>query len=375
MTAHPALADASARAALRRALLRWYRQEARDLPWRRTHDSYRVWLSEIMLQQTRVATVVPYYERFLAEFPTVAVLAAAPVDKVLRLWAGLGYYRRARHLHAAANVVVRARAGVFPRTADEWRALPGIGPYTAAAISSIVSDEPRAAVDGNIARVIARLFCLGGALKAGDTQRQVRRLAALLLARRTPGTFNQALMELGARVCTPRAPACPACVVSAWCAARAVSRESEVPRRARQAAMRRVRAAALVLRERGRYLLQRRPDGGPLGGMWGWPAVEWTRGAVAGEALERWVTANTGLYVETDRCLGRVRHDFTHLRQILDVFAGRRWGGHLRSKVFRWVAGRDLERYLLATLDRKIWTCTMQAAGAPSPHKKPCTVE
>ncbi|MEW6253156.1 MAG: A/G-specific adenine glycosylase, partial [Planctomycetota bacterium] len=190
----------------RRALLTWYRRTARRLPWRDTHDPYRVWVSEIMLQQTRVDTVVPYYEHFLAAFPTAQALAAAPLPRVLHLWQGLGYYRRARHLHRAALLLVRGHGGELPRTASAWSALPGVGRYTAAAIASIVHGEPVAAVDGNVKRVLARLCRITDDLDAPATQRRLWALADALLAPRAPGDFNQAMMELGARVCTPRTP-------------------------------------------------------------------------------------------------------------------------------------------------------------------------
>src|SRR5664279_4349503 len=203
-------------ASLRRALLLWYVAYRRDLPWRRDADPYRVWVSEIMLQQTRVAAVLDHYARFLQRLPTVQALAAAREQSVLALWSGLGYYHRARRLHQAAKVIARERDGEFPRTAEAWRELPGIGRYTAAAIASIAFGEPVAVVDGNVERVIERLF--GGA----EGKESAWQHAEALLDRARPGDFNQAMMELGATVCTPRAPQCVLCPLYTWCQSRGV---------------------------------------------------------------------------------------------------------------------------------------------------------
>jgi len=243
--------------ASRRKLLSWYRRNRRDLPWRRTSDPYAIWISEIMLQQTRVAAVVPYYERFLARFPDVRALAKARLDQVLALWSGLGYYRRARHLHAAAREVLR---NGFPRTEAEWRNLPGIGPYAAAAISSIAFGERAAAVDGNVVRVLSRLHATNG---------PVRELARAWLSPRSPGDHNQALMELGATVCTPRAPSCPRCPLTSSCRGRSDPTRYPKPRAKPRITEERL-AVALIVRD-GRVQLVRRSPDGLLAGMWELP--------------------------------------------------------------------------------------------------------
>jgi A/G-specific adenine glycosylase len=216
---------------VRAALLRWYRANRRDLPWRRTRDPYRIWLSEILLQQTRVETGLPYYERFVAAFPTVADLAAAPLDRVLKLWDGLGYYTRARNLHRAARLVVHERGGVLPRTAEQWQQLPGIGRYTAGAIASIAFDAAVPVVDGNVKRVFARVFCIERCIDAPAIQTELWRIAADLLPPTAPGDFNQSLMELGARLCTPRKPRCADCPIRRCCAAHAAGAQDRLPRR------------------------------------------------------------------------------------------------------------------------------------------------
>jgi len=259
---------------LRRRLLRWFDRNHRDMPWRQTRNPYRVWVSEVMLQQTRVAAVLPYYRRFLRRFPTVRALARARAEEVLRLWAGLGYYSRARNLHRAAREIVARHGGHFPRNYDAVLALPGIGHYTAAAILSIVHNEPLAVLDGNVARVLARLDAIRGDLRAPRRWKKFQQRAQELLAPATPGDWNQAMMELGATVCTPRNPRCGGCPLAKWCRARRLGIAGELPAKRRKRAPVRVKiAAAVLLDPRGRTLLVRRNDG-LFSGMWQFPAIE-----------------------------------------------------------------------------------------------------
>ncbi len=229
------------RSALRRKLLAWYRAHRRDLPWRRTRDPYAIWISETMLQQTRVETVIPYWERFLARFPDVETLATADTDDVIALWAGLGYYSRARNLHRAAQIVMEHHAGRLPGDVDALRELPGVGRYTAGALASIAFDKPAPIVDGNVARVLARVFAIDADVRSAAVQERLWSEAEQLARGDDPGAMNQALMELGATVCTPRAPQCPACPWQPHCAARAQGRAELLPIRSRPAAVRRVR--------------------------------------------------------------------------------------------------------------------------------------
>ena len=264
-------------AALRRKLLGWYRANRRDFPWRRGCDPYRVWLAEIMLQQTRIAAVLPYYERFFARFPNVAALARARETEVLKFWAGLGYYSRARNLHRAAKKIVREHGGEFPAAREKTLALPGIGAYTAAAILSISYDAPLAAVDGNIARVLARLFAVRGDLRARRNWKLLQKIAERLLPADAPGDWNQALMELGETVCAPRSPDCAACPVARNCAAHALGVAHRLPTPRKKRATERVRiAAAVFLDARGRTLLTKIPgahDSALFSRMWQFPAV------------------------------------------------------------------------------------------------------
>jgi len=257
---------------MRAALLAWYRARRRDLPWRGIDDPYAIWISEVMLQQTQVATALPYFARWMDRFPDVASLAAAPLDQVLSAWQGLGYYARARNLHAAAQTVVEALGGQLPTTFAGLRALPGIGEYTAAALASIAYGEPVAAVDGNVERVMARLYGIADDVGRAAGRRAIREAAARWVVGPSPGDVNQALMELGATVCTPRRPDCAACPVAACCIALATGRANALPVKARATAARRVDAIAWLIRSAdGRWLVGRRPERGLLGGLWEFP--------------------------------------------------------------------------------------------------------
>lgn len=276
-------------------LLAWFDAHKRDLPWRGVGDPYAVWISEVMLQQTRAASVAPYYRRWMERFPDVGALADARLDEVLRLWRGLGYYARARNAHRCARRVRDGYGGAFPPSADRLRVLPGIGPYTAAAVASIAFGEAVPAVDGNVRRVAARLFDL-----AEPSLAEVRDLAAGLMDRARPGDFNEAMMELGATVCTPRSPSCGACPLAADCRARAAGTAADRPlRRKRRPVPTRTWDVRVAVSPRGRVLVARRPREGLLGGMWEFPAVEVAHGVepeapVAGPAGRRARTVADG---------------------------------------------------------------------------------
>ena len=313
--------------AIRRALLAWYATHRRDLPWRDATDPYAVWVSEIMLQQTRVGTVGPYFARWMERFPNVASLAAAPLEAVLEQWQGLGYYSRARHLHRAARTVM-ADGGDLPTTREGWRALPGVGAYTAGAVASIAFGEPVAAVDGNVKRVLARLFAIDGDPRRAAFVRAVEARAEALAASvpamgGAPGDWTQALMELGATVCTPRVPRCGDCPVAPWCAALASDRVAELPRPTRRAKPRPARVWALVVeRGDGRLLVARRPDAGLLGGLWELPLTPVDEVEDAGLVDPRTVGRRAlGLPPERIAACGllpSVEHVFTHLRLRVD---------------------------------------------------------
>ena len=282
--------------AYRRALLDWYDRAKRELPWRGARDPYRIWLSEIMLQQTRAEAVAPRYEAFLARFPTVEALAAADEEAVLKAWEGMGYYSRARNLRRAAMEV--ARRGEFPQSAKELQTLPGVGAYTAAAVASIAFDEAAPALDGNQARVLARLLAFEGTV---DTPQRLRRAAEALIDRERPGDYNQALMDLGSGICTPRAPKCETCPVAAFCAARAGGDAESYPRLPPPIARREVEVTVVLAYLNGRVLVRRRPSRGLLAGLWEFPNFS---GGTLADALPG--ARATGE-------LTRARHVFTHI--------------------------------------------------------------
>jgi A/G-specific adenine glycosylase len=324
----------------------WYARARRDLPWRRTRDPYRIWLSETMLQQTRVDAVVPYYERFVARFPTLEALADADLGDVLGLWSGLGYYARARNLHRAAAAVVRDHGGRVPRDAEALGALPGVGRYTVGALRSIAFDEPAAVVDGNVRRVLARLCAL-----PAPTDTELWRLAESLVTDEKPGDWNQALMELGATVCTPRKPTCLLCPVARDCAAHAQGDPERFPVAVRKPAAKRVALVAAVVERRGRALLWRRPPDGPYGGLWELPTVEGDAAQLAAT-----IAARTGVRAAAGSALGRLRHQLTHRDLRLEVLAFEDRGGRLAKAAradARFCSDADLARLPLSTLAKK----------------------
>ncbi|OQW56251.1 MAG: A/G-specific adenine glycosylase [Proteobacteria bacterium HN_bin10] len=303
-----------ARDKLRKSLLKWYDRHGRDLPWRLRSgrpDPYRVWLSEIMLQQTTVAAVAPYFARFLERWPSFEALAAAPRDEVLAAWAGLGYYARARNLHAAAQ---RVAAEGVPDAEAGWRALPGVGAYTAAAITAIAFDQPANVVDGNVERVMARLFAVEAPLPAAKPQ--LRALAGELVTSDRPGDWAQALMDLGATICTPRAPKCEICPWSDTCRAFAGGAPETYPRRAAKAERPRRYGAVFRIERDGAFWLVRRPDKGLLGAMAALPSTEWR--------AKRWPRAEALRHAPAPgpwTRIGAVEHVFTHFALSLDVYA------------------------------------------------------
>ena len=380
---------------LGRRLLAWYDRNRRDLPWRappgERSDPYRVWVSEVMLQQTTVAATIPYYERFIARFPTVGALAAADLDEVLRLWAGLGYYARARNLHACARAIVDRHGGHVPRSPAALRDLPGIGAYTAAAIVAIACNECAVPVDGNVERVVARLFAIRDPLPRGKAA--IRRTAERLAPDRRGGDFTQALMDLGATLCTPRGPACSVCPLRANCAAAARGDPEAFPAKAAKRPGRLRRGAAfVVLREDGCILLRTRPANGLLGGMSEVPTTDWTHAFDAATALDHAPIlprfagedegGSSGHFIHSDgtssfdgassteaqpnplpdgetaivwrRVPGVVTHVFTHFPLELAVFVANAPACAKAPRGMRWVPRDKLDREALPNLMRKV---------------------
>jgi len=325
-------------------LLRWYRRHRRDLPWRRTRDPYAIWVAETMLQQTRSETVLRYYPRFLARFPTIRSLARAPESAVLTVWSGLGYYSRARGLHAAARLLVREQGGRLPEDPAVIRSLPGVGRYTAGAVASIAFGRPVPLLDGNVARVFARYFKVHGTLRTPATETRLWGLAEALVRGPSPGDWNQALMELGATVCTARAPACPRCPIHSTCAAYVTGWVDRLPERAPRRASRRVRRVSVVLEHSGRVLLVRRDDGRLLRGLWEFPSVALDGGASA-ETAVRDELRRLGAGRPPVRPHGKVVHAIMNQRIENQIFlANLRRRKPPRRTGTRWARPRDLER-------------------------------
>jgi len=360
---HPSFFGNSFRSTFYQRLLRWYDANARDLPWREDRDPYRIWVSEIMLQQTRVAAVIAHYHEFLRRFPTVEKLAAAREASVLAAWSGLGYYRRARMLHAAAKVVVRELGGEFPTTSDEWRALPGIGRYTAAAVASIAFDEPVATVDGNVERVLRRLS--GRQLAGEELWRAAGELLDAGSHSRSAGDFNQAMMELGATVCTPRAPACLTCPVVDLCTTRG---ELAGAAKAGRQKKREVHYG-LHCRDGAVFLVQRDRDASLMAGMWELPEVAASardnakqvpparfatrrNDRISGGAstVSKGTKRNGSPSVVVPELFFTLRHSITVTDYAVQVWRGR----ELKDSPGKWVATRQLPKLALTGLARKI---------------------
>jgi A/G-specific adenine glycosylase len=311
--------------AFRRRLLAWYRANRRDLPWRRTSDPYAIWVSEIMLQQTQVSTVVPYYTRFLSAFPDVRTLSAAREQDVLKLWEGLGYYRRARQMHKAARIIVDQHGGVFPHELDAVRTLPGIGRYTAAAIVSIAFDAPAAILEANTARLFARLLAFRGDTGGPGGCRVLWQLAEELLPDRDAGTFNQALMELGSLVCSPRAPQCHECPVRPLCPTFRGGLQEAIPAPRAKPRIEAVREASVVVWRHGKVLVRKRGAAERWAGMWDFPRFPLT--ARRQPAIARELSANVerlvGIVAEPGERITTIKHSVTRFHITLDCYTAR----------------------------------------------------
>lgn len=367
-SSQPSSADAASPVApAAAALLAWYDRHRRDLPWRarpgERPDPYRVWLSEIMLQQTTVTAVKPYYERFLDRFPSVEALAAAPQEAVMQAWAGLGYYSRARNLHACAQAVVERFGGRFPADEDALRSLPGIGAYTAGAVAAIAFDRPAVAVDGNVERVMTRLHAVEEALPRAKPR--IRALTEVLVPADRPGDFAQALMDLGATICTPKRPACVLCPWAAPCRARAEGTAGTFPRKERKTEGQLRRGAAFVaLRADGAVLLRTRPPKGLLGGMAEVPGSAWSADFDAAAAA-----AQAPLPGDWRALPGVVRHVFTHFPLELTVLVARVPLATAAPAPMRWVPGDALAGEALPNVMRKVLAHALAGPQAQGPRK------
>lgn len=352
------------RAGLRRALLAWYDRVRRDLPWREDAAPYRVMLSEFMLQQTQVDTVIPYFNRFLDRFPTVEELASAHLDDVLKSWEGLGYYSRARNLHAAAVEIANRYDGHIPDSYDDLSRLKGFGPYTTAAVLSIAYNGPYAVVDGNVIRVLTRLCAIEEDVGKSGTKKTLADIAQALLDSRRSGDYNQAMMELGATVCAPRHPVCSTCPIARHCKARDLGIQGDLPRKSKRAQRKQRTETTVVLRRNRAVLVARRPDEGLLGGLWEFPTV--STGSSGKDELGRALSDRTGLKVTLGGKLQTLHHTFTHFDLELLAYEGVAEGNRLRPVGYtdmRWVPQTELDTLAFSRIHRRL------ADYITSPHQ------
>lgn len=334
------------------ALLGWFCQNKRNLPWRKTKDPYRVLVSEVLLQQTQVQTVIPYYNRFVKEFPTVKSLAESPVDRVLKCCEGMGYYARARNLHRTAKEIQNSYGGYVPDDYKKLISLPGIGSYTAGAVGSIAFNKPLPVVDGNVKRVLCRLY---GIKK--PVQKKLWKLAEDLIPENKPGEFNQALMELGALVCLPRNPRCKECCVSAFCAAYKKGKPEVYPAKLKKKTLPYVTGAVGVIKKNGKLLISKRPEKGLLGGMWEFPGGKVKKDETLKHALKREIQEELGISVQVKEKLMEVPHTYSHFRVKLHVFRCKFLKGKpmtLGCADWRWVSPGQLSEFAFPSANKKI---------------------
>jgi A/G-specific adenine glycosylase len=351
----------------RRTLVAWYAKHARDLPWRQTTDPYRIWISEIMLQQTTVAAVIPYFERFLAEFPTVLDLASAQETAVLRLWEGLGYYSRARNLHRAAKVLVERHSGAFPHDLASLRELPGIGRYTAGAIFSFAFDRPAPIVEANTLRLYCRLLGYPGDPRSKQGQAILWSFAETILPKKHPGRLNQALMELGATVCSPRDPQCESCPVNRHCQSFHDGTQATIPQAKSKTVITEITEASIAIQNGSKYLLRRRTSVERWAGLWDFVRFEIEHQAkrIDRENLVASVKERTGLDVELGPQVVELKHGVTRYRITLKCFiANERHGQLLKHEEWKWVLSNQLDQYPLSVTARQFAKRLQQRSSA-----------
>jgi len=332
------------------ALTDWYRTNQRDLPWRNTRDPYKIWVSEVMLQQTQVNTVIPYYHRFITRFPDVHTLAAVDLQSVLKLWEGLGYYSRARNLHQAANIIVKEHGSSIPGSLKEIKQLPGVGDYIAAAVLSIAYNLPHPVVDGNVKRVLARLFLMDAPVNHTGSHVVFLKKAEELMDATLPAAYNQALMELGAMVCRPKQPECPACPLRSQCLAFKANKTGEFPRRKKTKPLPEYALAVGVVKKKGKILITRRPEKGLLGGLWDFPNGRIEPSEDPDAACLRYLKTEVNITADIDTFVTSIKHAYTHFKIAMDVYVCRFVAGRVLLNgptAFRWINLEEISAYPL----------------------------
>ncbi len=336
-------------------LLRWYTKNKRDLPWRRTADPYRIWVSEIMLQQTQVAQVIPYYERFLSRFSTIHALAAAHEDDVLKIWEGLGYYRRARFMHSAARLIVKNYNGRIPDDYDSLMSLPGFGPYTCGSVLSIAFNLPYPAVDGNVLRLISRLFRIESDITRSTTKQKVEDIVGQLFPKGRASDFSQALMEIGSLICTPSQPKCHECPCRKICRAfLEMPNPAVLPVKPKKPARHRISISAAIIKKGNKVLVAKRSAHVILGNLWEFPGGRIERNETSQEACVREIKQKTGLRVRPISLFDTVKHQYSHYGIVIDFFLCRCGAGSVKGKRLRWVKIDELEQLAFSKVHKQI---------------------
>jgi len=330
-------------------LLQWFKRKGRDLPWRKTRDPYAIWVSEIMLQQTQVSTVIPYYQTFLKSFPTVQHLAKADLSKVLKVWEGLGYYSRARNLHRASEIVSNHFNRKIPDNLTDLRTLPGIGRYTAGAILSIAFNKEAPILDGNVKRVLSRLYAITG--RPDKTETRLWRLSESLIPKGEAGSFNQGLMDLGAMICTPKEPQCLQCPLRNLCKGRDSGDPGRFPTRTLKKKIPLIESISAVIQRNGKVLLRQRPPRGLLGGLWEFPNWKNEVKRSSRFRLRNYIKKEMGMTAEVKEFIGTFRQTFSHFKLTLHVFRCQ----HLSGKgIGRWIPIKDLALFPMSRIHRRI---------------------
>ena len=349
----------------RSRLAAWFLANKRSLPWREHPDPWHIWLSEVMLQQTRVDQGLPYFKRFVERFPTVADMAETDLDELLLLWEGLGYYSRCRNLHKAARMVMEDRGGELPRSYDEWLMLPGVGPYTAAAIASIAFGEPRAVVDGNVIRVLTRLHAFPDVVTDASARRRIETWAQDFLDREQPGRHNEALMEMGALVCLPRNPRCGECPLQGDCLAQASGTQEDFPiKKPSQPVPHYDIAIGIIRDDESRIYIQQRDTDAMLGGLWEFPGGKVEEGETPAEACRREVREETGMEVEPQACIATIKHAYSHFRITMHAFecAAVSTSDLEVSGPHAWIAKESFAEYAFPRANRKLLDLLSEAS-------------
>jgi A/G-specific adenine glycosylase len=343
--------------AIQSSLLKWFDANKRDMPWRETRDPYKIWISEIMLQQTQVKTVMPYFHRFIQSFPSVRELAAADISQVMKSWEGLGYYSRARNLHKAAKEIVRTFDSKIPNTLEDLLSLPGIGRYTAGAILSIAFGQPAPVLDGNVIRMLSRLFHITDNVDQVSTRKRLWQLAENVLPESCIRDFNEGLMELGALICTQKNPQCGDCPVQKQCEAFRIGIQQELPVRTSRKPVPHLDVTAGIIWNENQFLITLRPPRGLLGGLWEFPGGKLEEGETLEECLEREILEELEILIEVGRPLVSVKHAYTHFKITLHVFECRFVSGEIiphDCEAFRWICPEELDDFAFPGADRKV---------------------